>query len=209
MTPVGSGLLGADEAVNGRPVSLALSRVRFPTRSLVSGAVSFDSLRFRQVLGHFPTGVTVVTGLVPPPPGSGDPPTPSGLTIGSFTSVSLDPPLVGFLPAFTSDSWREIGPSGTFCVNILSDEQIELCWRFAKESDDRFDGLDWTPAPATGCPILPDVGAWIDCTVEQTHDVGDHWFVVGRVQALDHTDPWLNPMVFFRGQIGGYSSPAC
>jgi flavin reductase (DIM6/NTAB) family NADH-FMN oxidoreductase RutF len=169
--------------------------------------VPFDSLRFRQVLGHFPTGVTVVTGLVAPPPGSDRPPKPSGLTIGSFTSVSLDPPLVGFLPAFTSDSWQEIGPSGAFCVNILADDQGELCWRFAKEADDRFDGIDWCPAPATGCPILPGVEAWIDCTVEQVHDVGDHWFVVGRVQELEHADPWPNPMVFFRGQVGGYSSP--
>ena len=167
----------------------------------------FDSLRFRQVLGHFPTGVTVVTGLVPAAPGSHRPPKPSGLTIGSFTSISLDPPLVGFLPAFTSDSWQEIGPSKAFCVNVLADDQVDLCWRFAKEADDRFDGIDWEPAPCTGSPILPGVGAWIDCTVEQVHDIGDHWFVVGRVQELDHTDPWPNPMVFFRGQVGGYSSP--
>jgi flavin reductase (DIM6/NTAB) family NADH-FMN oxidoreductase RutF len=58
-----------------------------------------------------------------------------------------------------------------------------------------------------GQPDPPGVGAWIDCTVEQVHDIGDHWFVVGRVQELDHTDPWPNPMVFFRGQVGGYSSP--
>ena len=101
----------------------------------------FDSLRFRQVLGHFPTGVTVVTGLVPAAPGSHHPPKPSGLTIGSFTSISLDPPLVGFLPAFTSDSWQEIGPSEAFCVNVLADDQV-VCWRFAKEADDRFDGIE-------------------------------------------------------------------
>ncbi len=169
--------------------------------------VPFDALRFRQVLGHFPTGVTVVTGLVPTPPGSDLAPKPSGLTIGSFTSVSLDPPLVGFLPAFTSDSWQEIGPTGVFCVNVLADDQVELCWRFAKEADDRFEGVEWTPAPATGCPILAGAGAWIDCEVEQVHDIGDHWFVVGRVLALDHADPWPNPMVFYRGKIGGYSSP--
>ena len=102
--------------------------------------------------------------------------------------------------------WK-IGPSRAFCVNVLADDQVDLCWRFAKEADDRFDGIDWEPAPYTGSPILPGVGAWIDCTVEQVHDIGDHWFVVGRVQELDHTDPWPNPMVFFRGQVGGYSSP--
>ena len=73
--------------------------------------------------------------------------------------------------------------------------------------DDRFDGVDWHPAPVTGSPILPGVVAWIDCAVEHVYDVGDHWFVVGRVEALEHADPWPNPMVFFRGQVGGYSSP--
>ena len=107
---------------------------------------AFDSLRFRQVLGHFPTGVTVVTGLAEG--------RPSGLTIGSFTSVSLEPPLVGFLPAFSSDSWQEIAPSGAFCVNVLADDQVDLCWRFAKESDDRFEGVEWVLAPTTGSPIL-------------------------------------------------------
>jgi 3-hydroxy-9,10-secoandrosta-1,3,5(10)-triene-9,17-dione monooxygenase reductase component len=102
---------------------------------------SFDSLRYRQVLGHFPTGVTVVTGLA-----DGH---PSGLTIGSFTSVSLEPPLIGFLPAFTSDSWQEIGPTGRFCVNVLADDQMDFCWRFAKEADDRFDGVEWRGAPVT------------------------------------------------------------
>ena len=89
---------------------------------------SFDSSRFRQVLGHVPTSVVVVTGITP----SGD---PSGLTIGSFTSVSLDPPLVGFLPGFNSKSWPEIAASGSFCVNILGADQADICWRFAKESE--------------------------------------------------------------------------
>jgi flavin reductase (DIM6/NTAB) family NADH-FMN oxidoreductase RutF len=168
----------------------------------------FDSLRFRQVLGHFPTGVTVVTGLVHGDDGDARRvPKPTGVTIGSFTSVSLDPPLVGFLPAFTSDSWRDIRPSAAFCVNVLADDQVDYCWRFAKEADDRFDGIRWEPAPVTGSPILPGVVAWIDCTVERELDAGDHWLVVGRVEALDHADPWPNPMVFFRGQVGGYSSP--
>jgi flavin reductase (DIM6/NTAB) family NADH-FMN oxidoreductase RutF len=160
---------------------------------------SFDSLRFRQVLGHFPTGVTVVTGIAEG--------RPQGLTIGSFTSVSLEPPLVGFLPAFTSDSWREIGPTGRFCVNVLADDQVDFCWRFAREAENRFDGIQWWRSPATGSPILPGVVAWIDCETADIYDVGDHWFVVGRVLDLEHSDPWPNPMVFFRGQIGGYTSP--
>ena len=89
---------------------------------------SFDSARFRQVLGHFPTGVTVVTGTADG--------APHGMTIGSFTSVSLEPPLVGFLPQASSPSWQAISSSGAFCVNVLGQDQGELCWRFAKTNDD-------------------------------------------------------------------------
>ena len=92
-----------------------------------------DAKHFRQVLGHFPTGVTIVTGMV------GD--RPAGFTIGSFTSVSLDPPLVGFLPQVDSDTWEAMASGGKFCVNVLRDSQTDLCWRFAKSGldDARFD----------------------------------------------------------------------
>ena len=139
--------------------------------------------QFRKVLGHFPTGVTIVTGL------AGD--EPAGFTIGSFTSVSLDPPLVGFLPQISSDTWQAMAPAGRFCVNVLRDDQASLCWRFAKSGvgDDRFDYVTWTHSP-TGCPIIEGVGAWIDCAVEHSFELGDHYFVVGRVVDLDHhTDP--------------------
>ncbi len=156
---------------------------------------TFDSARFRQVLGHFPTGVTVVTGLT----ASGE---PSGLTIGSFVSVSLDPPFVGFLPGVSSKSWPEIAPSGSFCANILGADQAELCWRFAKETEGRFDGVDWVAAPS-GSPILPGAIGWIDCTIEHTYEMGDHWFVLGRVQALHHEPEVDDAMIFFRGKVSG------
>ena len=156
---------------------------------------SFDSAGFRHVLGHLPTGVTVVTGLS----ASGE---PGGLTIGSFTSASLDPPLVGFLPGKSSTSWPEIAPGGVFCVNILAADQAELCWRFAKETAGRFQGLDWTPAPS-GSPILSGVVGWIDCSVEQVHEVGDHWFVVGRVEELYAQTAVTDAMIFFRGTVCG------
>ena len=86
----------------------------------------FDSKEFRTVLGHFPTGVVIISGLDK----SGK---PQGLTIGSFSSISLDPPLVGFFPGLNSTSWPAIAESGAFCVNVLAATQGELCWRFAKE----------------------------------------------------------------------------
>jgi flavin reductase (DIM6/NTAB) family NADH-FMN oxidoreductase RutF len=156
---------------------------------------AFDSTRFRQVLGHFPTGVTVVTGL-------GVDNQPTGLTIGSFTSVSLDPPLVGFLPGHHSRSWPDIQASGSFCVNVLGVEQGELCWRFAKDTDGRFDGVDWRPAPS-GSPILPGVISWIDCTIESVYEMGDHFFVLGRVEELHHEPDVVDAMTFFRGKVCG------
>ncbi len=164
---------------------------------------SIDSRHFRDVLGHFPTGVTVVTGL----DAGGH---PHGITIGSFVSVSLDPPLVGFLPGKQSRSWPAIAEGGSFCVNILGAGQDELCWRFAKEPGDgesKFDGVDWTPT-GSGSPILPGVIGWIDCTIETSVEAGDHLFVEGRVQAMEHADDVSNAMIFFRGKVAKIDMPS-
>lgn len=163
----------------------------------------FDSAHFRKVMGHVPTPVTVVTGV-------DDRGRPLGLTIGSFTSVSLDPPLVGFFPGVSSTSWPRMQAGGAFCVNVLAEGQDELCWRFAKEApadaDGRFDGVAWTPG-ATGSPVLPGVVAWIDCRIDQVIQVGDHWFVVGAVQAMHHADVDAgqsgDAMTFYRGKVSG------
>ena len=98
-------------------------------------SASFDSAQFRAVLGHVPTSVVVVTGLNAQGAAF-------GITIGSFASVSLDPPLVGFFPGVRSQSWAAIRESGRFCVNVLGSHQEEACWRFAKEGDDKFAGVD-------------------------------------------------------------------
>ncbi len=160
--------------------------------------MSFDSSHFRQVLGHFPTGVTIVTGMTDDGP--------AGLTIGSFTSVSLDPPLVGFLPMESSVSWKAIESSGSFCVNVLGIEHADLCWRFAKSTgDNKFDGVAWEVAPS-GSPILAGAVAWIDCTIESVQEMGDHLFVLGRVHGLDKWDgPEPRPLLFFRGKLGEFT----
>lgn len=162
-----------------------------------------DTRQFRDVLGHFPTGVTVVTGV----DAQG---TPHGITIGSFVSVSLDPPLVGFFPGKNSRSWPAIAQSGSFCVNLLAAGQDELCWRFAKEpaegEDSKFTGVTWTRS-ASGSPVLPGVIGWIDCTVESVSEAGDHWFVMGRVVGLAHEADVSDAMVFFRGKVTGVARP--
>lgn len=164
--------------------------------------VPFDSNHFRHVLGHVPTSVVVVTGCS----SAG---APAGITIGSFASVSLEPPLVGFYQGVTSRSWPLIAKSGSFCVNVLAQSQDELCWRFAKELIDgeasRFDDIDYTLSPG-GAPVLPGVIAWIDCTIESVSPAGDHWFVLGRVNDLHTTESKESAMVFFKGKVAGVTA---
>lgn len=166
-------------------------------------APGFDAGHFRTVMGHFPTGVTVITGIGP----NG----PVGFTIGSFTSVSLDPPMVGFLPQIGSSTWDDMATSGSFCVNVLSNAQADLCWKFAKSGTDdtRFDGVDWHAAPS-GSPILDRAVAWIDCSIEHVYDMGDHHFVLGGVGALDadadHDGEPPMPLLFFKGALGGFDA---
>ncbi len=162
---------------------------------------AIDDQHFRAVLGHFPTGVTVVTGLA-----GGE---PVGFTIGSFTSVSLRPPLVAFLPMVTSETWAAMAPYGRFCVNVLRTTQGDVCQRFASKAvrDGRFDTVAWHPSAVTGCPILDSAGAWIDCHVEQVIELGDHLLVVGGVDDLDHNAEVPDPLVFYKGAFGGFSAP--
>ena len=179
------------------------------TMSDTTDSTAFDSGHFRTIMGHFPTGVTVVTAMSPDIDGTG--PQPVGFTIGSFTSVSLDPPLVGFLPQVGSSTMDGIEASSSFCVNVLSDQQSDICWRFAKSGVDgtRFSDVDWHAAPS-GSPILDRDVAWIDCSVEAIHTMGDHLFVLGRVGALDadadHDGEPPVPLLFFKGSLGGFEA---
>ncbi len=151
-----------------------------------------DSKNFRQVLGRLPTGVVIVTG--------GDPQDPSGLVCGSFMSVSLEPPLVAVSPAKTSSSWPAIEAEGSFCANVLAEGQQDLAQHFAVSGGDKFAGIGWEPAPATGAPILNDVAAWIDCRIYKQIEAGDHWLVLGEVLELSlHRDG--GALVFHGGQF--------
>lgn len=155
----------------------------------------FDSAKFRQVLGHFATGVTVVTAM-----SDGE---PVGLAVGSFSSVSLDPPLVAFFPDRTSSSWPKIRAAGSFCVNVLGEGQEDVCRRFASKGDDKFSGLGWQPA-ASGSPLLDGVVAWIDCDIHSVDDAGDHFCVMGAVRDLDVAHDG-GPLLFFRGGYGRFA----
>jgi len=155
----------------------------------------FDSATFRTVLGHFPTGVTVVTAAPDD--------TPVGLAVGSFCSVSLDPPLVAFFPGRSSSSWPQIQAAGSFCVNILADDQEDVCRRFASKEEDKFTGLGWSAA-ASGSPLLAGALAWIDCDIESVSEAGDHFYVLGRVRDLGVAHEGA-PLLFFRGGYGRFT----
>ena len=145
----------------------------------------------RRVLGHFASGVTIVTGMYDG--------RPVGFACQSFTSVSLDPPLVLFCPANTSVTWPLIQQVGSFSVNVLAEDQTELCRQFAVSGDNKFAGMTWRET-AWG-PSLDGVLATVHCVVEQVHPAGDHQVVIGRVQELvTHRD--VGPLLFFRGEFG-------
>lgn len=154
-----------------------------------------DPLRIREVMGHYPTGVTVVTGI--------DEQGPIGLVVGTFTSVSLDPPLVAFLPTKSSGSFARLRAVGTYCINVVAYDQLDLCRRMAVPSDDKFEGVDWSPSPL-GAPMLADAVAHVHCTSEQTIEAGDHYIELCRLHDLEVTRP-VTPLLFFQGGYGGFS----
>lgn len=151
---------------------------------------------FRQILGHYPTGVCVVTAVEPDG-------TSAGMVVGSFTSVSLHPPLVAFFPDKKSTSWPRIERAGRFCVNILADNQEEICRIFSRPSENRFADIAHRLSDG-GSPILDGALAWIDCTLHAVHEAGDHYIVLGEVQALN-TERDGRPLLFFKGKYGQFA----
>jgi flavin reductase (DIM6/NTAB) family NADH-FMN oxidoreductase RutF len=152
---------------------------------------SIDPQHFRHVLGHFPSGVTVVTAAL-----DGE---LAGMTCQSFFSVSLDPPLIVFSPAKTSTTYPRIRQAGAFCINILAHDQESLCMGFSRSGADKWRDVSWH-AGATGAPILDGVQAWIDCRLEAEHEAGDHYLTVGRV--IDLQVSQTRPLLYYRGAFG-------
>jgi flavin reductase (DIM6/NTAB) family NADH-FMN oxidoreductase RutF len=151
---------------------------------------------FRQVLGHFPTGVTAVTAV-------GADGEPVGFAVSSFFSVSLEPALVGFCAGKASSAWPAIRAAGSFCVNVLADDQEALSRQFAVRGPGRFKGIGWVPAES-GAPRLHGALAWIDCDIDAVHDAGDHDICVGRVRDLK-VERESGPLVFYRSGYGRFT----
>ena len=151
-----------------------------------------DAAEFRKVLGQFATGVTIITAM------DGD--EPAGVAANSFTSVSLDPPLVLFCVAHTSSTWPRIERARKFAVNILGEHQEEVCRLFAMKGADRFGQVSWRQGVG-GSPVLDECIAFLDCEFWAEYDGGDHIIVVGRVLDLGVNHD-AGPLVFYQGQYG-------
>jgi 3-hydroxy-9,10-secoandrosta-1,3,5(10)-triene-9,17-dione monooxygenase reductase component len=150
----------------------------------------------RTVLGHFATGVAVVTSMH-----DGE---PVGMACNSFTSVSLEPPLVLFCAASSSTTWPRIQAAGKWAVNILGEDDEEVCRLFAQKDADRFAHMIFRPG-MSGAPILDGALAFVDCVTEVEHAAGDHLIVVGRVLELGYQSEG-KPLLFYRGGYGHFES---
>jgi 3-hydroxy-9,10-secoandrosta-1,3,5(10)-triene-9,17-dione monooxygenase reductase component len=146
----------------------------------------------RQHLGCFATGVTVIT--------AEDEAGPVGFACQSFSSLSLEPPMVLFCVDENSRSWPRIRAAGSFCVNILAEDQQELCGRFGSKTGSKFEGLEWTSS-VWGTPALPDVLIRVHAEVAEVHRAGDHDIVIGRVLELEQPREG-RPLVFYQGKFG-------
>jgi flavin reductase (DIM6/NTAB) family NADH-FMN oxidoreductase RutF len=158
--------------------------------------MAIEAATFRQVLGYYPTGVSAITAM-------GADGKPVGLIVGTFSSVSLDPPLVGFLPDKSSSTWPKIEAAGRFCVNVLASDQGEVCRQLASKVPDKFAQVEYTVS-SHNLPVVSGALATIECALHSVTDAGDHYFVLGRVLQLEAVRD-ADPMLFFRGRYGGFA----
>ena len=159
-------------------------------------ALTPDPATYRTVLGHFATGIALVTAI--------DNGEPVGMACNSFTSVSLEPPLVLFCAAKSSTTWPRIQAAGKWAANFVEEDGEEAVRLFAQKGADRFAHLRYRPG-ASGSPIVDDALAFVDCETVAEHDAGDHIIVVGRVLGLGYA-PEGKPLLFYRGGYGRYVS---
>jgi flavin reductase (DIM6/NTAB) family NADH-FMN oxidoreductase RutF len=155
-----------------------------------------DPRDYRRALGSFPTGVTIVTAYDMDH-------LPWGLTANSFTSVSLDPPVVSVCIAKSGRVFPTLSMSGHFAVNILSAAQQALALHFASNVENRFTDTDWTAGQTA--PLLPGASAHLDCIVHNRVDAGDHEILLGRVVHYNHAP--IPPLVYCRGQFFAAPQP--
>lgn len=156
---------------------------------------TIDPAEFRKVLGNYPTGVCIITAM--------DEGKPAGMVVGSFTSISLDPPLVGFFPDKSSTSWPLIEKAGHFCVNVMTSNQGPVCRAVSAKGEAKFAGVEYLISEHN-LPVIAGTIATIECKLYSVTEAGDHWFVLGRVLRME-TVREDDPMLFHRGRYGSFA----
>jgi 3-hydroxy-9,10-secoandrosta-1,3,5(10)-triene-9,17-dione monooxygenase reductase component len=171
-------------------------------QAAATGAISKPADRtsdFRTTLGHFASGVVIVAARHQG--------RPVGLSVQSFASLSLDPPLVSLSVSLTSTTWPAIAEEGRFCASILSADQEALCRRFAVSGADKFASVPWTASPRTGSPRIDGALAWVDCGIQSEYQAGDHRLIVADVLDLARGGRPGPPLLFYQGSFGTLSAP--
>ena len=150
---------------------------------------AMDPKHFRNVMGQVPTCVTVVTAMVDD--------APVAMVIGSFVSVSLEPPLAGFFCTSTSYGWQQLQKADVLGVNVLGADQIDVSNACMRDMSERLDGLDWEVDG--GAPRIANTTAWMTLTPNQVIDAGDHEFALCNVTHLEHPETPSEPVIFYGG----------
>jgi flavin reductase (DIM6/NTAB) family NADH-FMN oxidoreductase RutF len=153
-------------------------------------ASGIDPRELRQVFGCFATGVTIVTTI----DADGR---PRGMTANSFTSVSLDPPLILVCIATKAPIWLALAEAPGFAVNVLSEHQRHLSQQFATPLADKFAGIHWRQPASIGGPILSGVAAHLSCRRDRQVEIGDHMLLIGEV--VDFARAPSRPLIFHQG----------
>ena len=167
--------------------------------TMPSPSLAIEPLSFREALGHYASGITVITSHI-----EGE---PIGFTCQSFYSVSMNPPLVSFSVMSNSASYPKIRQAGRFAVNILSDEQVRISNQFARRGTDKWHDVDWQASPL-GNPIIAGSLHWLDCDIHAEHVAGDHLIVIGEVKALNLQEAAATqPLLYFKGQYCNIAAP--
>lgn len=166
------------------------------TNTGISGQAGVDPTWYREVMGHYPTGVVVVTGTA----SDGQ---PVGMVVGTFGSVSLDPPLVSFMPTRTSETFQQLRTASAYCVNVLAHDQADLCRAMAARGPEKFGAVAWRESPL-GAPQLDDAVAHIHCVPTRSVEAGDHFIELCEVKGMEVSRA-VTPLLFFQGGYGGFS----
>ncbi|PWU28067.1 flavin reductase [Pseudomonas sp. RW407] len=153
-----------------------------------------DANLYKQVMGSFPSGVTVITTL-------DEDGQLVGLTASAFSSLSMDPALVLFCPNYSSDSYPVLIRRRQFAIHLLSAEQQREAYSFAKKGKDKAEGIDWQLSEL-GNPLLEGATAVIECELWREYEGGDHAIMVGAVKNLVVPEQRVQPMVYCRGKMG-------